>query len=304
MLSVFIGILEQGLIYGIMALGVYITYTILDFPDLSVDGTFPLGTAVCVTLIGMGVNPWLCLLIAFLAGAAAGIFTGVFNVCLKIKNLLSGILTMTALYSINYRIAGTSTVFMGVDANTIFSSAASVLPKILEPYKGIIVIALIAILAKLLLDRYLKTKSGFLLRCVGDNEGLVVTLAKKPGVIKIIGLSLANGLVALAGAVNGQYVRQFYVGSGTGTVVMGLAAVIIGTTIFKTVFKKLKFIRITTGVLIGMIIYKACTYAALASGLQATDTNLVITVLFILTLVLNEFVLKKKKTASEVRKDA
>lgn len=298
MLEIIVGIFEQGLIYGIMAFGVYISYSILDFPDLSVDGTFPMGAAVCIALMLGGVNPWLCLLIAFLAGCAAGAFTGVLNVHLRIRNLLAGILTMTALYSVNYRIAGTSTVFLPMDADTIFSQAGSFLPQGLVDYRNIIVIVLIAIAAKLLLDWYLRTKSGFLLKCAGTNEGLVVTLAQKPGRIKIIGLALSNGLVALAGAVNCQYTRQFYVGSGTGTVVMGLAAVIIGTT----VFRKLKFMRITTGVLLGMVVYKACTYFALGSGLRTTDTNLVITALFILTLVLNEFVLKKKKAG--VKKDA
>ena len=153
------------------------------------------------------------------------------------------------------------------------------------------VIIAIALIAKFALDWYMRTKSGFLLRSVGDNEGLVITLAKNPGTIKIIGLSIANGLVSLAGAVYCQYSRAFNVGSGTGTVVMGLAAVIIGTT----VFKKLKFMRVTTGVLLGMIVYKACISIALAAGLRSQDTNFMITVLFIATLVVNEFFVKKKK---------
>lgn len=291
-----ISILEQGFIYGIMALGVYISYSILDFPDLSVDGTFPLGTAVCVALITLGWNPWLCLLAAFVCGCLAGIFTGVLNVCLKIKNLLCGILTMTALYSINYRIAGASNVFMDMTSETIFTKAGEIFPPLVSK---LIVVAVIALIAKFLMDWYLRTKSGFLLRSVGDNEGLVTTLAQNAGTIKIVGLALSNGLVALAGAVNAQYTRQFSVGGGTGTVVMGLAAVIIGAT----VFKKVKFVRVTTGVLFGMMIYKACTYAALASGLQAMDTNLVITVLFIAALFINRFVLERNKKGG-LRRDA
>lgn len=290
-MDVLISILEQGFIYGIMALGVYISYSILDFPDLSVDGTFPLGAAICVTLTAAGVNPWLCLILAFLAGCLAGAFTGFLNVVLKIKNLLCGILTMTALYSINYRIAGTSTIFMSVDSPNIFAQVSNILPSGLSAYSKIIVLIFIMLIAKFLLDWYMRTKSGFLLRTVGDNEGLVSTLAQNPGKIKIIGLAVSNGLVTLAGAVNCEYTRQFAVGSGTGTVVMGLAAVIIGATIFK----KIKFLRVTTGVLLGMIVYKACTYAALASGLLPSDTNLVITVLFIATLLLNCFVFNKKK---------
>lgn len=290
-MDVLISILEQGFIYGIMALGVYISYSILDFPDLSVDGTFPLGAALCVTLTSIGVNPWLSLIIAFLAGCLAGAFTGFLNVVLKIKNLLCGILTMTALYSINYRIAGTATVFMSVNSPNIFTQVSNILPQGVADYSKVIVLIGIMLIAKFMLDWYLRTKSGFLLRTVGDNEGLVSTLAQNPGKIKIIGLAISNGLVTLAGAVNCQYTRQFAVGAGTGTVVMGLAAVIIGTTLFK----KIGFLRVTTGVLLGMIVYKACTYAALASGLLPSDTNMVITALFIATLLLNMFVLDKKK---------
>lgn len=294
-----IGILEQGLIYGIMAMGVYITYTILDFPDLSVDGTFPLGIAVCFVMLNNGLNPWITLIAAFVAGSIAGIFTGVFNVKFKIRNLLCGILTMTALYSINYRIVGNATGFLSMDTTTIFSQTAAIFGSgHVSLYSKLIVIFIIALVAKFALDWYLRTKSGFLLRSVGDNEGLVITLAKNPGTIKIIGLAIANGLVALAGAVYCQYSKAFNVAGGTGTVVMGLAAVIIGTT----VFKKVKFLRITSGVLFGMIVYKACISIALAAGLLPQDTNLMITILFIATLVLNEFVLNKKKVG--VKKNA
>ena len=287
-----IGILEQGFIYGIMAMGVYITYTILDFPDLSVDGTFPLGIAVCFVLIRNSVNPWLALLIAFAAGCVAGAFTGIFNVKLKIRNLLCGILTMTALYSINYGIVGKASDFLLNNSVTIFSQTEFLFKGHAAFYSKLAVIIVIALIAKFALDWYMRTKSGFLLRSVGDNESLVITLAQNPGTIKIIGLSIANGLVALSGAVYCQYSRAFNVGSGTGTVVMGLAAVIIGVT----VFKKIKFMRITTGVIFGMIVYKACISIALAAGLRSQDTNLMITILFIATLVINEFFLKKKKS--------
>lgn len=287
-----IGILEQGFIYGIMAMGVYITYTILDFPDLSVDGTFPLGIAVCFVLIKNSVNPWLALLIAFAAGCVAGAFTGIFNVKLKIRNLLCGILTMTALYSINYGIVGKASDFLLNNSVTIFSQTEFLFKGHAAFYANLVVIIVIALIAKFALDWYMRTKSGFLLRSVGDNESLVITLAQNPGTIKIIGLAIANGLVALSGAVYCQYSRAFNVGSGTGTVVMGLAAVIIGVT----VFKKIKFMRITTGVIFGMIVYKACISIALAAGLRSQDTNLMITILFIATLVINEFFLKKKKS--------
>ena len=288
MFDILISVLEQGMIFGIMALGVYISYKILDFPDLSVDGTFPLGAAVTAALITAGVNPWLCLLVAFLAGRAAGTVTGLLNVKLKIKDLLSGILMMTALYSINYRIAGAPNKFL-MGEPTIFSLPEG-LPQWIVSYRYLILIAVIALFAKFALDWYLNTKSGFLLKSAGDNEGLVVTLAQNPGRIKIIGLAIANGLVALAGALNCQRVMQFDIQSGTGTMVMGLAAVIIGTA----VFQKVRFLRVTTGVILGMIIYKACITLAIGSGLQSSDTNLVVTVLFVAALVLNDVVSKKK----------
>lgn len=297
MTGIIIGIIEQGLIYGIMAMGIYISYKILNFPDLSVDGTFPLGAAVSTALMVSGVNPWLCLLAAFFCGCIAGAVTGFFNVKLKIKDLLAGILTMTALYSINYRIVGAPNKFL-MQETTIFSIFDNI-PDQLAPYKYLIWILVITLVSKFLLDWYMRTKSGFLLRSVGDNEGLVVTLAQNPGAVKVIGLSIANGLVALAGALNCQRNMQFDISSGTGIMVMGLAAVIIGTT----VFKKVSFLRVTTGVLFGMIIYKACITAAISSGLMSSDTNLIVTLLFVVTLVVNR-ALSKRSGKGAVGTDA
>ncbi len=285
-MSILIGILEQGFIYGIMALGIYISYRILDFPDLSADGTFPLGGAITAAFLIKGVNPWLTLLLAFLAGCLAGAFTGFLHVKLKIKDLLAGILTMTALYSVNYRIAGAPNQFL-MGEKTIFSIPQS-FP--LYEYRYLIITFIIALAVKFILDWYLSTKSGFLLRSVGDNEGLIVTMAQSPAKIKVIGLSLANGLVALSGALNTQKAMQFDITSGTGIMVMGLAAVIIGVTIFK----KISFVKLTTGVLFGMVCYKACISIAISSGMQSSDTNLIITVLFIATLLLNSALSRKK----------
>lgn len=295
MWDILIGVIEQGLIYGIMALGIYISYKILDFPDLSADGTFPLGGAITAALLLKGVNPWLCLLAAFAGGCIAGAFTGFLHVKLKIKDLLAGILTMTALYSVNYRIAGAPNQFL-MGEKTIFSLPETV-PQWFYNYRYVIIVFIIAVVVKILLDWYLSTKAGFLLRSVGDNEGLVITMAKSPSSVKVIGLSLANGLVALAGALSAQRSMQFDITSGTGTMVMGLAAVIIGIT----VFKKVSFVKLTTGVLFGMIVYKGCITLAINSGMQSSDTNLIITVLFIITLLLNGFASgrKRKKGVSE-----
>ena len=157
-----------------MALGIYITYKILDFPDLSVDGTFPLGAAVSTKLILSGINPWLGLFAAFFAGALAGVLTGFFHVKLKIKDLLSGILTMTLLYSVNYRIVGApNEFFMG--EGTIFSAVNSLIPNMspaLKPYTALLTVFVIAVAAKYVLDWYLGTKSGFLLKSV-DRKSVV-----------------------------------------------------------------------------------------------------------------------------------
>lgn len=292
MLNIVFGIIQEGVIYSIMALGIYISYKILDFPDLSVDGTFPLGMAVSFVGISTGLNPFLCLLLSFAAGVAAGMVTGFLHVNLKIKDLLSGILTMTALYSINYTIVGNPTGFLDVNTKTIYSVIPKSVPSLYDN-RYLFVSVIIAVAVKLILDWYLKTKSGFLLRSAGDNAGLVVTLAKNPGSVKIVGLALANGLVALAGSMNLQYIKTFNVAGGTGTLVMGLAAVIIGTTLFG----RAKHIKATTGVIVGMIVYKACISIALFAGLESRYTNLIVTVLFVVTLLLNRFFDRKKAGA-------
>lgn len=278
MADILISILQQGLIFGIMALGIYISYKILDFPDLSVDGSFPLGTAISARMITMGINPWLALLVAFAAGAAAGCVTGLLNVKLKIKDLLSGILVMLSLYTANYIIAGgPNTFFMG--EKTIFSSGVP----------SIIIIIMITVAVKVLLDMYLATKSGFLLKATGNNQKLVVVLAKDPGTVKILGLAIANALVSFSGAVYAQSTMQFDISSGTGTMVMGLAAVIIGMTIFR----KMAFVKATTAVIVGMIIYKGCITVALFLGLPSHFLNLMMAVLFVIPMVLNNFVTGK-----------
>lgn len=279
MLSLITGIFTEGLIYSIMAFGIYISLKILDFPDLSTDGTFPLGMAAAVVCLRNGINPFLCIAIAFLLGAAAGAFTGFLNVRFRFKDMLCGIITMTALYSVNYSLVGKPNEFLSVDTPTVFTIIGS--ESALYPYRYVIVAAALAVVFKLLLDLYLSTKSGFLLRAAGDNENLIITLAKNPGKVKITGLAIANGLIAVSGCIYLQYMKAFNVSAGTGSLVIGLAAVIIGTSIFG----KLRRVKATTGVIAGMIIYKACISAAMLVGLESKDTNLVVALLFIVTLI-------------------
>lgn len=287
-----IGVFEQGFIYAVMALGVYITYKILDFPDLSVDSTFPLGAAITTVLLMNGFNPVLSLILSTAAGAAAGALTGIIHVKFRVRDLLSGIIMMTGLYTINLRITGGSANVPLFNYHTIFNNdfINKLCPEALEPYKTLIIIALIMLIAKLLLDLYLKTKSGFLLRAVGDNEKIVTSLAKDSGFVKIVGLSIANGLVALAGSVMCQQQRFFEISMGTGTIVIGLASVIIGTNIFKG-----NLLKATTAVIIGSVIYKACVAAAIEIGLDSQDIKLITAILFLVILIISMDRKKKVK---------
>ena len=311
MTTIIFGILEEGLVYAIMALGVYITYKILDFPDLSVYGTFPLGAAVTAAGIANGlpfigtISPVAALFISFTVGALAGCITGLIHVKLKVRDLLSGIIVMTALYSINLRIAGKANLPI-FSKETIFSNSflSAHVPEAASPFIVTIILFVIVMICKVLLDAYLQTRSGYLLRAVGDNDVLVTSLAKDKGLVKIVGLAIANGFAALAGSVYCQQKGFFEISIGTGTMVIGLANVIIGTQLLKRV----GFIRSTTAVIIGSIVYKACVSIALLlndlhiAGLDlsipvtASDLKLITSVLFLIILVVSPSGGKKVKS--------
>jgi len=285
------GILEQGFIYSIMALGVYISYHVLDFPDLSVDGTFPLGAAVSAVMILKGVNPWLACFLAFLTGSLAGLVTGFLHVKLKITELLSGILTMTALWSVNLGLAKTS-LLSTYGTDTIFNSGLVLLiPESLAGWRVLILVFIIALLMKLLLDWYLTTQSGMLLRAAGDNAQLVTSLGKHAGYVKILGLAIGNGFAGLSGAILCQQQKYFDVNMGAGMIVMGLAAVIIGMT----VFSKLPGLRTTTMVVLGAIAYKACLSLALNLGFNPNYLKLIMATIFTLALVVNNLTREKER---------
>ncbi len=284
-----LSILEQGLIYGILALGLLITYRILDFPDLTVDSSFPLGAAVSAVLTLQGMPPWLTLLCALLAGSLAGLVTGLIHVKCHVRDLLSGIITMTGLYSINLNIAGKANLPLFSGETLFRNSFTKSLPAWIAPYATVLTILLIALAAKLLLDWFLKTKAGYLLRAAGDNAAVVTTLARDQGTVKIMGLMIANALVALAGAVMCQQQRFFDISMGTGTMVIGLASVIIGTNLFR----RASFMKSTTMAILGSILYKACVSIAISLGLEATNMKLITAVLFLLILVMSQA--KRKK---------
>ena len=292
LLSILINILEEGFIYGIMAMGVYITYAVLDFPDLSVDGTLPLGACVTGVLIAAGVNPVLALFVSFLAGCAAGACTGFLHVKLGIRDLLSGILVMTALLTINLLVTGKQSVIYINKLPTIFTHGlVELLPEGLYAYRRVIILLIVVVAVKLLMDLFFKTRLGLLLRAAGSNLQYVTSMAVNPGRMKILGLTLGNGLTALAGSVLAQQARSASVASGTGMVVMGLASVIIGTTLFKRV----RVVKATTQVVIGSLVYKACLAIATLLKLDTVYLKLLMSVLFVIALVGGRALEKSKK---------
>ena len=282
-MQIILGVLTEGLVYAILSLGVYITYKILDFPDLSVDGTFPLGAAVTVTMILLGVPIPLAMLAATAAGVVFGVVTGIINVKFKIRDLISGIIVMTALYSVNLRIAGKANVPL-FSKQTLFENdvLAKIFPEGMKQYSNLIILIIIVLVVKLLLDFYLKTKSGFLLRAVGDNDVLVTSLAKDKGNVKILGLAIANGLAALAGSVYCQMNGFFEISIGTANVIIGISLV-----------KHFNFIKPTTAVVIGAVIYKACVSIAISMGLAPSDLKLITAALLLMILAAGN--LKKRK---------
>ena len=295
-INILLDILNEGLMYALLAMGMYITYSILDFPDLSVDGTFPLGAVLSGVLIIQGVDPWLCLLISFAAGMAAGVLTGLMHVKLRITPLLCGIIMYTAMLSVNLVIlkAGTEggAVASFFTKKTIFNSGlAGFIPKSVGGFyiRTAVISLVIVIVCKLMLDLYLKTKHGLLLRGTGANDKYTVMLGKDPGTIKIFGLALGNGFAALAGSVIAQNKGSADQQMGVGMVVLGLASVIIGLSLFKRV----KFMKGTTMVILGSLVYKAAYQIVLSVGLPTDYNNLMKALIFLVALVLGGGELKK-----------
>ena len=272
--------IEQSLVFAIMVLGVYISFRILNFPDMTVDGTFPLGAAISAKLLTLGVNPYLTLLVALVAGAAAGAVTGLIHVKLKVKDLLAGILVMTALYSVNLRVMGKSNIPLFEEDN-IFNTE----------YSMMITIVVLILISKFLLDYLLKTKFGFALKALGDNENLIVSLGLNEEKYKIYGLMIANAFVAFSGAVLAQYQGFADVGMGTGIIVIGLASIIIGDTLFG----KRRRLAGTTIVIIGSILYRGVIAVTLSMGMDASDLKLITSVIVIIILWIQKQKDKRRK---------
>lgn len=259
--------IEFGLCYAILALGLYISYTILDFPDLSVDGTFPLGGVIgTIVMYNLGMPPIVALIAAFLAGMAAGSITGLLHVKCGISKLLCGIIVMTALSSVTLALTmiltqrGQPAVlfdFVGNQIRGFFNmELTDGFTRMQKMLLSIAILVFILFVVKVLVDLFLKTKIGYMLRATGNNEQMVVAMGKDPGNFKILGLSLANGLVGISGCLYAQLMLQYDNGSGAGKVVIALASVIMGVTLFGN-FKHLKG---TTSVIIGALIYSLVLY--------------------------------------------
>ena len=273
--------MEIGFIYGLVAMGVYITFRVLDFPDLTVDGSFTLGAAVTATLIVLGVNPFLSTLCGTLAAASAGLVTAWLNLRFNILHLLASILTMTALYTINLRVMGKPNVSLIMEPTMLTPFEGFGIPAM---YLKVIFVATFAIVAGLLVAWFLYTQYGLAMRAVGSNK----RMAQANGIVvdeKVyVGLALSNGLVGLGGALFAQ--TNGFVGStmGIGTIGVGLAAVIIGESLFGT----RSILIVVMGCILGSILYRIAVSMALNAdflGFQASDLNLITAVLVTLSLI-------------------
>lgn len=306
--------LESGVIYAIMALGVYLSFRVLDFPDLTVDGSFVTGAAVAALSITNGMSTILATLLALVAGFIAGAITGILNTKGKINPLLSGILMMTGLYSINLRIMGQSnipllneaTLFtkltdhwskLGIDQAISQLLTSLGLDRVPRTWAILIVMLLVTILIKLILDYVLKTELGLALRATGDNENMIRSFSANTDYLKILGLGLSNGLVAVSGALYAQYAGFADLNMGIGMIVIGLASVIIGESVIGTK----TITRTTLAIIIGAIIYRIVMTLALRTPfLDTGDMKLITSILVIIALVVPKLMtshkeLKRKK---------
>ena len=284
------GILVEGLIYGIMVLGVFITFRVLDFPDLTVDGSFPLGAALMVQCLLLGVNGWLALLVAFSGGVIAGIVTALIHNHLKVPNLLAGILTMTMLYSINIRILGNRANVPIIDQKTILSDISSRLSgTIPDEYIMMLFFVIVALVVKLLIDLFFRTDLGMTIGAMGNNEQMIICQGINPKTLKTIGLGLSNGLVAVSGAFAAQYLGFADVGLGQGIIISGLASVMIGEFL---IMKSNRIAVLTLCALVGSILFHAVMYVGRYYGyvihMTPNDLNLIKGLLIIILLIVTQ----------------
>ncbi len=300
-LGIWLGSLEQGLLWGAMVLGVYITFRVLDYPDLTVDGAFTLGAAVAAHYILLGGNPWVAVVIALFSGAAAGLITGLLHTGLKVAPLLSGILTMIALYSINLRIMGQANLSL-LRVKTIFNQVLNI-PQ-LDTFGPVILGLLVTLVVVSLLYLFLQTELGMSVRATGNNEQMIRSLGVNTSTMKLVGLATGNALVALSGGLVAQYQGFADIGMGIGMIVAGLASVIIG----EALVGNQTLIRAIIAAIVGSIVYRAVISLVLQLGLPATDlkllTSLIVVVALSFPLVRQRLGLRSLRLRSEQNAEA
>ena len=271
--------LDLGLIYGLMALGVYLTFRVLDFPDLTVDGSFTTGAAVAASLIIAGQSPWIATAAGAAAGAVAGLVTGLLHTKGRINPLLAGILTQIALYSINLRIMGRANLPL-LRTDTLLSGLRD--DRVLGTWASVGIFALVVLAFMLALDWFLNTDLGLALQATGDNERMIRAQGVSTDNTKILGLALSNALVALAGGLIAQYQGFADIGMGIGLIVAGLASVIIG----QAIIPGRRFIFATLAVVVGSVVYRIVIQLALTAGADPNDMKLISALLVIAALLL------------------
>lgn len=292
--SIWFGALEQGLLYGIMVLGVYITFRVLDFPDLTVDGSFTLGGAIAARIIMEGLDPWLGTALALVFGLGAGLVTGILHTRLRIAPLLAGILMMIGLYSINLRVMGGKAMLSLLRLDTIYTDVARV---VASDWAVLGLGVLVAAAAAYLLYVFLQTEMGLALRATGDNEQMSRSMGVNTDSSKVMGLALGNGLVALSGAMVAQYQAYSDVGMGIGMIVVGLASVIMG----EVVFGNRTLPRTLVAVLAGSIIYREVIAGVMRMGLPTSDLKL-FTALLVIAAMASPMITQKLKPGKTVER--
>jgi putative ABC transport system permease protein len=281
--------LYEGLAYGLVAIGVYITFRVLAFPDLTVDGSFPLGGAVAAILIINGINPWLATAAALFAGMCAGLITSLLNTKLRINALLAGILMMVGLYSVNLMIMGRANIPLLREV-TVFDQVAQLFGTSTSTTLSIVFMVVLVAIILVVLNWFLRTDIGLALRATGNNEQMVRGLGGDTTLTTILGVSISNGLVALAGAMIAQNQGFTDVGMGIGMIVLGLASVIIG----EGIFRPRGITTILLAVVGGAFAYRLFLGIALRLGLPPSDLKLITALLVVVVLAI-PFIRKKMR---------
>ncbi|ALC85308.1 ABC transporter permease [Bacillus sp. FJAT-22090] len=326
MFSAMFGSVEQGIIYAIMALGVYLSFRVLDFPDLTVDGSFVTGAGVAATMIVLGYHPAAATAVAIVIGFLAGCVTGFLHTKGKINALLSGILMMIALYSINLRIMGLTsansigrpnipllnaeTIFiqfqtfwssLGIDSNINHFFSMMGVQYLPSTWGTLFIMIIIVLLIKFIVDWFLKTEVGLAIRATGDNKKMIRSLSANTDTLVIVGLGFSNALVAFSGALIAQYAKFADIGMGIGMIIIGLASVIIGEAVFGTK----TILRTTFAVIAGAIIYRIVLGLALRVDLLDTgDMKLITAVIVICALILPQYFEKRREKNRKAKRHA